>query len=186
MKTQTQNKQTRSFVSALILLLGVISTIEPARAAPWITTSLLHVARDKSTATLLLNGKVLIAGGIGNSSPGTTNSAELYDPATGTSTLTGSMKPGDITTPRPCCPTARCWWSGASPSTATSPIAPNSTIPPPEPGQRPLPWFTFAFITRALCCPAARSWSLAAPAPISCRAPNCTIQPPEPGRQPAQ
>ena len=36
------------------------------------------------TATLLLGGQVLVAGGLGNS--GVTNSAELHDPATGRST----------------------------------------------------------------------------------------------------
>ena len=40
------------------------------------------------TATLLPNGKVLIAGGY-NDSPH--SSAELYDPATGTWTATGAM-----------------------------------------------------------------------------------------------
>ena len=41
------------------------------------------------TATLLPNGKVLVAGGYGNS--GYLASAELYDPATGTWTATGSL-----------------------------------------------------------------------------------------------
>jgi hypothetical protein len=41
--------------------------------------------RSEHTATLLPNGKVLIAGGSGNSS------AELYDPSTGIFAATGSM-----------------------------------------------------------------------------------------------
>ena len=55
----------------------------------------MNSARHSHTATLLPNGKVLLAGGrFQNGGPGQA-SAELYDPATGTFSLTGSM-----TTPR--------------------------------------------------------------------------------------
>lgn len=52
-------------------------------------TSLVN-ARYYHTATLLQNGKVLIAGGT-NQMVGTLSSAEIYDPATGSFTPTGSM-----------------------------------------------------------------------------------------------
>jgi hypothetical protein len=48
----------------------------------------MTIDRVGSTATLLNNGKVLIAGGYGE---GNWASAELYDPATGTFSATGSM-----------------------------------------------------------------------------------------------
>jgi hypothetical protein len=49
----------------------------------------MTVARYDHTATLFPSGKVLIAGGEGDS--GVLASAELYDPAAGTFTPTGSM-----------------------------------------------------------------------------------------------
>ena len=54
-------------------------------------TGSLGTARRAHTATLLSNGKVLVAGGDNISSGGNLASAELYDPATGTWTATGSL-----------------------------------------------------------------------------------------------
>ncbi len=51
----------------------------------------MHVARDTFMATLLKDGKVLIAGG-DTAEITFTNSAELYDPNTGTWSVTGSLK----------------------------------------------------------------------------------------------
>ncbi|OLD25761.1 MAG: hypothetical protein AUJ04_07145 [Acidobacteria bacterium 13_1_40CM_3_55_6] len=57
----------------------------------WSTTGSLNTARLAHTATLLSNGKVLVAAGYGPNSPNGLNSAELYDPATGTWTRTGDL-----------------------------------------------------------------------------------------------
>ena len=54
----------------------------------WTETGSLANARQSHTATLLPNGKVLVAGGYNGTS---LSSAELYDPATGIWTATGSM-----------------------------------------------------------------------------------------------
>jgi hypothetical protein len=60
----------------------------------WTTTGALTNAHgDHHTATLLPNGKVLLAGGY-NSSNGYLASAELYDPVTGTWASTGALHIG--------------------------------------------------------------------------------------------
>jgi fibronectin type 3 domain-containing protein len=56
----------------------------------WNPTGSLSIARAYHTATLLQNGKVLIAGGLG-SNGGLLNSAEIYDPVTGNWSSAGSM-----------------------------------------------------------------------------------------------
>jgi Galactose oxidase, central domain len=51
--------------------------------------------RGNAAASLLPNGTVLVAGGLGT---GTNSaSAEIYDPASGTWTATGSMSVGRVT-----------------------------------------------------------------------------------------
>ena len=78
----------------------------------WVPTGSLVTARTRHTATLLPNGKVLVAGG--NDSGHALSSAELYDPASGTWTATGSLGTARYDTRRRCCPMARCWWRGDS------------------------------------------------------------------------
>ena len=67
-------------------LAGIASA---AQAATWSATGSMVTARDSHTSTLLLNGKVLVAGGASSGVP--LASAELFDPATGTFSPTGPM-----------------------------------------------------------------------------------------------
>src|SRR5262245_22153275 len=71
------------------LILGVLSA-GSAFASPWINTGPLSISRYSHTSTLLLNGQLLVVGGIANNA-GTTNNAELYDPLTGSNRTTGPM-----------------------------------------------------------------------------------------------
>ncbi len=65
---------------------------DPARGT-WTATGSLNIGREGHTATLLPNGKVLVVGGagFGRGYARPLSSAELYDPASGSWTTTGSM-----------------------------------------------------------------------------------------------
>jgi len=62
---------------------------DPA-SGKWTATGSLHAGRYGHTATLLSNGKVLVAGGY-DTNDTAQSSAELYDPATGNWSLVGSL-----------------------------------------------------------------------------------------------
>ena len=62
----------------------------------WRRADSLNTARYEHTATLLLNGMVLVAGGF-DSNGNVSASAELYDPASRTWTATGSLNTAHIT-----------------------------------------------------------------------------------------
>jgi hypothetical protein len=61
---------------------------DPA-SGTWSATGRLAEGRTRPSATLLLNGLVLVAGGQGDQ--GTLASSELYDPASGTWSPTGAL-----------------------------------------------------------------------------------------------
>src|SRR5439155_1202715 len=81
-------------IRPIFLLLSTCSILLGAplatQGAPvnFVITGSLATARTNTTAKLLPNGKVLVAGGISLSG---ISSAELYDPANGTWTATGSL-----------------------------------------------------------------------------------------------
>ncbi|HEX7273427.1 MAG TPA: kelch repeat-containing protein [Casimicrobiaceae bacterium] len=63
---------------------------DPATGS-WSLTGSMTTIRFWFSATRLLDGRVLVAGGAGGSSNGNLQSAELYDPGTGTWATTGSL-----------------------------------------------------------------------------------------------
>jgi hypothetical protein len=68
------------------------SSVVAATAPGWSATGAMTEARLGQTATLLPDGRVLVAGGrIGPNGDRSANSAELYDPASGTWSPTGRM-----------------------------------------------------------------------------------------------
>jgi hypothetical protein len=86
--------------SGQVLVVGGIGGVSPLSSAElydpvagtWSATGAMAVPRFGQTATLLPNGQVLIAGGnAANTNIGAVASAELYDPATGLWSATGSM-----------------------------------------------------------------------------------------------
>src|SRR5215510_1870795 len=95
MRPTNEKTCTSSQVTSLILslLLAFLTCTIPAIAqtvGTFIPTGNMKTPRISHTATLLLNGKVLIAGG-SREQPW---SAELYDPSTDTFTATGDMTTG--------------------------------------------------------------------------------------------
>src|SRR5215469_11379189 len=77
-------------VSVLLCTSLTIPSAVLAQEGTFVPTGRLNTGRSSHTATLLKNGKVLVAGGTDSSSAHLA-SAELYEPATETFTLTGSM-----------------------------------------------------------------------------------------------
>ncbi|HLW76303.1 MAG TPA: kelch repeat-containing protein [Bryobacteraceae bacterium] len=72
-------------------VLGSAELYDPATETFSPTGSLITPRYSPGTSTLLLTGKVLFAGGFGSGNSNVLASAELYDPATGTFSLTGNM-----------------------------------------------------------------------------------------------
>jgi hypothetical protein len=80
-----------AILALLCASLTTFANTSLAQQGSFVLTGSLNTARTQQhTATLLTDGKVLVAGGVdANDNP--LSSAELFDPATGTFTATGSM-----------------------------------------------------------------------------------------------
>ena len=83
----TNSRKKTIFVSAVLVV--AMNTFAFGASGTWAHTSSMISPREGHTATLLVNGKVLVAGGTNNGVA--INSAELYNHTTGTWASTGSM-----------------------------------------------------------------------------------------------
>src|SRR5215831_5853000 len=83
--SQLRAGQSRSCLQPLVLVLVTlmmwIAASRRVQGASWLTNTPLFTARQNHTATLLPNGRLLVAGGWNGTMA--VASAELYDPATG-------------------------------------------------------------------------------------------------------
>jgi hypothetical protein len=80
-------------LALLCASLTTFANIAFAQQGTFVLTGSLNASRAQHTATLLNNGMVLIAGGVGTNANNNVvlASAELYDPTTGTFTPTGNL-----------------------------------------------------------------------------------------------
>ena len=124
-------------------------------------TGSMTAARGSHTATLLNDGRVLIVGG--DAETGEVASAELYDPATGKFSPTGSMATLGGPHRDPAVRWPRPHRRGLTTALGHSP-QPSSTTPRPASSARPDRWLTRAGPTPPRCSPTAASSSRAADA----------------------
>lgn len=92
-QTRNYGFSATSLADSRVLLVGVGATTElydPATGS-WTVTASLNTGRIYHTATLLLDGRLLVAGGQTNGGGPRLASVEIYNPAAGTWIYTGSL-----------------------------------------------------------------------------------------------
>ena len=129
----------KTTILAAAALVVVMNAFAFAASGTWAPTGAMISARDGHTATLLTNGKVLVAGGTNNGVALT--SAELYNRTTGTWASTGSMH---VARTLARCRTALQWhgaghgWLRQRLLKRHHQTVRNSITQPPEPSRQPV------------------------------------------------
>jgi len=101
---------------------GMTAELFDPATGTWSPTGSMSIFRSQHTATLLSNGKVLVAGGNGAT-------AEVYDPATGTFSPSGSMTTTRANHTATLLPDGRVLVSGGQSTSRRSPAPKSSTRP---------------------------------------------------------
>ena len=177
-----------------ILMLAVSAMASTVDPWTWTQTGTLIVGRSCHTATLLPNGKVLVAGGAATVC---SFQRELYDPATGTWTQTGDLNIARSYHTATLLPNGKVLVAGGTSSSYL--FKRSCTIRPAGRGRRPALSTPPELFTRRRCCPMARCWSrgdptflliviggAAAALPYYLFKRSCTIRPAGHGRRPAR
>ena len=167
----------RRMAFPLILFGAGLALVQPCAGAPFEfeETGSLAAARLNHTATLLPNGKVLVAGGLTTALSRARNStirrAEPGRPP-------AASPPHAIGIRRHCCPTAKCSSQAVGTAASTLSRARNSTIRRAGPGRPPAASPPHAIVTRRRCCLTAKCSSQAVmkTASATSRARNSTIR----------
>src|SRR5436190_536747 len=90
MKKQTTTTIITTFCFGAFFVVPLFLVVMPSASGTWTSTGNLNTERYEHTATLLADGKLLVAGG-SDSSGNASASSELYDASSGTWTVTGSL-----------------------------------------------------------------------------------------------
>ena len=110
------------------------SIIAPAATSAWANTGTLNAARRSHSATLLPDGKVLVAGGDNGFDAPVLKSAELYDPANQQWSYTGSLNIPRLIHTATLLPNGKVLVAGGSNDLGARSTAPRYTTLPVERG----------------------------------------------------